>query len=57
MPLNVNVASGFSAVVLTRLLKVSDKLQTHCKLEVLREHRPPSNASIIELLNDFCNAN
>jgi len=26
------------------------------KLEVLREHRPPPNASIIELLNDFCNA-
>jgi len=29
----------------------------HQNLEVLREHRPPSNASIIELLNDFCNAN
>ena len=29
------------------------------KLEValLREHRPLPNASIIELLNDFCNAN
>ena len=27
------------------------------KLEVLREHRPPPNASIIELLNKFCNAN
>ena len=28
-------------------------------VEVLREHRPPPNASIhvIELLNDFCNAN
>ena len=26
------------------------------QLEVLREHRPPPNASIIELLNDFCNA-
>jgi len=23
------------------------------ELEVLREHRPPPNASIIELLNDF----
>jgi len=27
------------------------------KLEVLREHRPPPNISIIELLNDFCSAN
>jgi len=27
------------------------------QLEVLREHRPLPNASIIELLNDFCNAN
>ena len=26
------------------------------KLEVLREHRPPPNTSIIELLNDFCRA-
>jgi len=26
------------------------------QLELHREHRPPPNASIIELLNDFCNA-
>jgi len=38
-------------------------IQTLCsviqqkQLEVLGEHRPPPNASIIELLNDFCNAN
>jgi len=25
----------------------------YIKLEVLTEHRPPPNASIIELLNDF----
>jgi len=29
----------------------------HIQLEVLREHRPLPNASIMELLNDFCNAN
>jgi len=29
----------------------------HTELEVLREHRPRPNASIIELPNDFCNAN
>jgi len=27
------------------------------KLEILREYRPPPNATIIELLTDFCNAN
>jgi len=33
------------------------KLLLHCEqLEVLREHRPPPNASKIELLNDFCRA-
>ena len=29
----------------------------YINLEVLRQHRPPPNASIIELLSDFCNAN
>jgi len=37
------------------LLKANSKYIK--KLEVLREHRPPLNASIIELLNDFCSAN
>jgi len=31
-------------------VNVTEKLQ---ELEVLREHRPPPNASVIELLNDF----
>jgi len=30
--------------------------QRFIQLEVLREHRPPPNASTIELLNDFCRA-
>jgi len=32
------------------------RVQFYIKLEVLREHRPPPNASITELLNDFCRA-
>jgi len=39
-------------------LKITiEKCRIGSELEVLREHRPPPNASIIELLNDFCNAN
>jgi len=35
---------------------ISNWIWHQLKLEVLREHRPPPNASIIELLNDFCRA-
>jgi len=38
------------------LLEPELKSATSLELEVLREHRPPPNASIIELLNDFCRA-
>jgi len=40
---------------LTDVLIYSAAYNSNSELEVLGEHRPPLNASIIELLNDFCN--
>jgi len=46
-----NAAMPFGVYIFTD--NQINKLKETKTLEVLREHRPPPNASIIELLDDF----
>jgi len=46
----------FCLIFLTECLLTATVVILRCTLEVLREHRHLPNASIIELLNDFCSA-
>jgi len=45
---------GLIVIIFIHHKIVVARLKINKTLEVLRERRPPSNASIIELLNDFC---